>query len=291
MIIDAHSHPDWHGHDLAKSLADMDANGIDLTWLLSWEAPPDEVDPTYNAAMSESREGGPVPFARCLSYVERAPGRFVPGYCPDPRRPDAIDRLKAMKDIYGVRICGELKLRMMCDDWDAIRLYRFCGREGLPVTVHLDYEFETGKAYPRPSWWYGGGIEAFERAVRACPDTVFLGHAPGFWAHLSGDDRFDKDPYPAGPVVPGGILVALLRRYPNLCCDLSAGSGWNALNRDLAFARDFLVEFQDRVLYARDGFDTRHRELLDSLGLDAGVLAKIYSGNALRLVPLERGGS
>jgi predicted TIM-barrel fold metal-dependent hydrolase len=291
MIIDAHNHPDWHGHDLSKFLANMDANGIDVTWLLSWEAPVDEVDPVFNSAMPAAGEGGPVPFARVLSYVERAPGRFVAGYCPDPRRPGAVDRLKAMKEIHGVRVCGELKLRMMYDDWDALRLYRFCGREGLPVTVHLDYELDTGKAYPRPNWWYGGGIEAFERAVRACPDTVFLGHAPGFWAHLSGDDRFDKESYPTGPLAPGGKLVAMMRQYPNLYCDISAGSGWNALNRDHAFTREFLDEFQDRVLYARDFFDTRHRELLDGLGLEAGILAKIYAGNALRLVPLAEGGS
>lgn len=291
MIIDAHNHPDWHGHDLAKFLANMDANGIDVTWLLSWEAPPDEVDPTYNAHMPESREGGPVPFARILSYIERAPGRFVPGYCPDPRRPDGIDRLKAMKEMYGVRVCGEMKLRMMYDNPDALRMFRYCGTAGLPVTVHIDYEFETGRMYPRPSWWYGGGIEAFERAVRACPDTVFLGHAPGFWAHISGDDRFDKEAYPKGPLLPGGKLVSMMRQYPNLYCDLSAGSAWNALNRDHAFTREFLDEFQDRVLYARDYFDSQHRELLDGLGLDAGLLAKIYAGNALRLVPLDKGGS
>ncbi len=291
MIIDAHNHPDWLGHDLVKTLADMDANGIDVTWLLSWETPPDEVDPSTGAAMPGAGEGGPIPFARCRSYAEHAPGRFVPGYCPDPRRPGALDRLKAMKETFGVRVCGELKLRMMCDDWDALRLYRFCGREGLPVTVHLDYEIDTVTAWPRPNWWYGGGIEAFERAVRACPDTVFLGHAPGFWAHISGDDRFDKELYPAGPVAPGGKLVAMMRQYPNLCCDISAKSGWNALNRDHAFTREFLAEFQDRVLFARDDFDTRHRELLDGLGLDADVRAKIYAGNALRLVPLDRGGS
>jgi hypothetical protein len=291
VIIDAHNHPDWHGHDLARFLADMDANGIGVTWLLAWEAPVDEVDPAYAWAFPESREGGPVPFARVLSYVERAPGRFVPGYCPDPRRPDALDRLRAMKEIHGVRVCGELKLRMMYDDWDALRLFRWCGKEGLPVTVHLDYEIETGRPYPRSAWWYGGGLDAFERAVRACPETVFLGHAPGFWAHLSGDDRFDKEYYPAGPIVPGGRIVDLLRRHPNLYCDISAGSGWNALNRDHAFTRGFLEEFQDRVLYGRDGFDTRHRELLDGLGLGADVLAKLYSGNALRLVPLSTGGS
>ncbi|OHD72872.1 MAG: hypothetical protein A2177_03145 [Spirochaetes bacterium RBG_13_68_11] len=291
MIIDAHNHPDWRGHNLEKCLADMGANGIDVTWLLSWETPVDEVDPTKNATTPGTLEGGPVPFVRCLSYVERAPSRFLPGFCPDPRRPDAIDRLKAMKDTHDVRICGEMKLRMMYDNWDAIRLFRFCGGEGLPVTVHLDYEFDAGASYPRPNWWYGGGIEAFERAVRACPDTVFLGHAPGFWSHISGDDRFDKELYPEGPVAPGGKLITMMRQYPNLYCDISAKSGWNALNRDRSFTREFLTEFQDRVLYARDDFDTRHRELLDGLGLDADVLAKIYAGNALRLVPLDHGGS
>jgi predicted TIM-barrel fold metal-dependent hydrolase len=83
----------------------------------------------------------------------------------------------------------------------------------------------------------------------------------------------------------------MMRQYPNLYCDISAGSGWNALNRDHAFTREFLYEFQDRVLYGRDFFDSRHRELLDGLCLDTGVLAKIYAGNALRLVPPDTGGS
>lgn len=286
MIIDDHNHPDWHGHNLDKYLENMRRHRIDVTWLLSWEAPVGEFDPSYSWCTPEPGEGGPIPFARCLSYAERAPGKFVLGYAPDPRRPDAIDRLQAAVEIYGVRVCGELKLRMMYDNPDALRLFRFCGERGLPVTVHLDYEFPTGVKYPRPSWWYGGGIEPFERAVRACPQTVFLGHAPGFWAHISGDDRYDKEMYPQGKVQPGGKLIEMLRRYPNLYCDLSAGSGCNALKRDPEFAKTFLVEFQDRVLYGRDYFDNQHQEFLDGLGLPADVLAKLYSGNALRLVPL-----
>jgi predicted TIM-barrel fold metal-dependent hydrolase len=284
VIVDAHNHPDWHGHDLARFVANMDQYGIALTWLLTWECPEDEYDPSYNNVVPAGPDG-PIPLARVLSYVERAPGRFVPGYCPDPRRPDAIDRLKAAVDIWGVRVCGELKLRMMYDNPDALRLYRHCGKAGLPVTVHIDYEFETGHAYPRPSWWYGGGIEAFARAVQACPDTVFLGHAPGFWAHISGDDKAAKEIYPEGAVAPGGRLIELLRQHPNLFCDLSAGSGRTALARDKAHARDFLVEFQDRVLFGRDWFDNAHQELLAELGLPRGALQKIHSGNALRLVP------
>jgi len=288
MLIDAHNHPDWHHHDLARFLENMAEGGIDRTWLLTWECPADEYEPaTYHRTMLCEAEG-PVPFARCLAYKERAPDKFVLGYAPDPRRPDAIDRLQAAIDIYGVQLYGELKLRMMYDNPDALRMFRFCGEKGLPVTVHIDYEFATGYAYPRPNWWYGGGIEAFERAVRACPETVFVGHAPGFWAHISNDGLHDKEPYPKGRVVPGGKVVQMLRQYPNLYADLSAGSALNALTRDAGFAREFCLEFQDRLLHARDCFDHQRVAFLDSLELPEDALAKIRAENALRLAPEGR---
>lgn len=287
MIIDCHNHPDWHCHNLDNFLANMARYNIDQTWILSWECPESEYDPAFNHVLPTALGDGPVPFSRCLSYVERAPDKFILGYAPDPRRPDAVDRMQAAISIYGVKVCGELKLRMMYDNPDALRLFRFCGRQKVPVTVHIDYEFDTGRKYPRPNWWYGGGIEAFERAVRACPETVFLGHAPGFWAHISNDGQHDRAVYPTGKVVPGGKLIALLRQYPNVNCDISAGSGHNALSRDPEFAREFLDEFQDRVFYARDYFDNRHQELLNGLGLGRAILDKIYSGNALRLMALQ----
>jgi len=287
MIIDAHNHPDWHGHNLDRFLQNMAQYNIDKTWLLTWECPPDEYDPEHNH--TSLRDGcGPIPFSRGLRYTEHAPDRFVLGYAPDPRRADAIDRLGAAIEIYGVRLYGELKLRMMYDNPDALRMFRFCGEKGLPVTVHIDYEFDTGSKYPRPNWWYGGGIEAFERAVRACPGTTFIGHGPGFWAHISNDDLYDQVPYPASKVVPGGKLPQMFRQYPNLYADLSAGSGLNALTRDSPFAREFLLEFQDRLLYGRDCFDNRMQEFLNSLGLPQETLTKIYAGNALRLVPEQK---
>mgnify|MGYP001219933084 FL=1 len=285
MIIDVHNHPDWHGHDLNRFLDNMKRYNIDKTWLLSWECPADEYDPHYISCTPEVGPRGPVPFTRCISYAERAPEKFVLGYAPDPRRPEAIDQLQAAISIYGVRVYGELKLRMMYDNPDAIRMFRFCGEKGLPVVVHIDYEFSTNNRYPRPSWWYGGGIEAFERAIKSCPETIFIGHAPGFWAHISGDNQYNKTSYPTGKVVPGGKLIEMLHKYPNLYCDISAGSGYNALKRDPDFAKKFLIEFQDRILYGRDYFDNIHQEFLNGLGLPPQVLEKIYSGNALHLVP------
>lgn len=93
--------------------------------------------------------------------------------------------------------------------------------------------------------------------------------------------------YPKGKVEPGGKLIDMLRRYPNLYCDISAGSGCNALKRDPGFALDFLLEFQDRMLYARDYFDNVHQEFLNSLDLPSAVLNKIYSGNAVKLLSLQ----
>jgi len=42
MMIDAHNHPYWFGMTADKMVADMDARGIDKTWLLSCETPESE---------------------------------------------------------------------------------------------------------------------------------------------------------------------------------------------------------------------------------------------------------
>ena len=283
MIIDAHNHPGWQGHNLEKFLGNMARHHIDQTWLLTWECPASEFDPTYNNLMLLD-SSGPIPFSRCLAYKERAPDQFILGYAPDPRRPESIDQLQAAIDLHGVQVYGELKLRMTYDNPDALRMFRFCGEKGLPVTVHIDYEFDTGKKYPRPNWWYGGGIEALERALQACPGTNFIGHAPGFWSHISEDGQHEKEPYPRGPVVPGGAVVRMLRQYPNLHADLSAGSAYNALERDPGFALEFLLEFQDRLLFGRDTFDDQMQKFLNSLSLPGEALAKIFAGNAQQLI-------
>ena len=91
--------------------------------------------------------------------------------------------------------------------------------------------------------------------------------------------------YPAGPVTPGGKLWTYLDNYPNLWCDLSAGSALNAISRDPAVGRKFLLRYPDRCLFARDYFDGRLHEFIRACKLPDAVYRKIMSGNALRLVP------
>jgi len=287
-IIDAHNHPDWHGHDFDRYIENMDRFGIRQTWILPWECPRHEYLPLYDSVTVGRLLGdafGPIPFARCLAYKERAPERFVLGFCPDPRQPDACARLQAAHSIHGARVCGELKIRMTYDSPDALRLFRLAGTLGMPVVLHLQYDFQPTHDKPWTEW-FGGSIEALERALAACPETNFLGHAPGFWIHVSKDDLHARVVYPEAnaPVVAGGEVPRLLRRYPNLFCDLSAGSGCLALARDPSHARGFLDEFQDRVLYARDYFDNRHQEFIESLGLSLAIRRKLYAENAERLI-------
>jgi len=283
MLIDAHNHPNWHGFNAAKILHNMDEQGIDQMWLFSWEVPEDEYSPQYHAVLPPTGRG--IPFEDVLAVGKEAPDRFILGYMPHPKRPDAIDRLKAAVEIHGVQVASELKVRLPFDDPDALRLYEACGQMRLPITIHLDYPIDHGKGnYPRPNWWYGGSLDAFERAIVACPDTAFIGHAPGFWAHISGDDLYDKASYPDGPVLAGGRLSDVMRKHRNLYADLSAGSGLKALQRDRNFGRDFLIEFQDKLLFGRDYFDTRLMDFLLELELPQQVFAKIASQNAQRLL-------
>ncbi|MDP6776079.1 MAG: amidohydrolase family protein [Candidatus Latescibacteria bacterium] len=283
MLIDAHNHPNWHGYNADRILKNMDEQGIDQMWLFTWEAPEDEYDPSYHKALPPT--GVCIPLEDVLQVGREAPDRFVLGYMPHPKRPDAIDRLKAAVEIHGIRVASELKVRVPFDDPDAIRLYHACGEMGLPITIHLDYPIDHGRGdYPRPNWWYGGSIEALERAIVACPSTAFIGHAPGFWAHISGDDRYDKEFYPKGPVLPGGKVPEMMRAYDNLYVDLSAGSALTAISRDEAFGKDFLIEFQDKVLFARDYFDTALMDYLVTLDLPEAAFDKIKYRNALRLL-------
>lgn len=279
MIIDIHNHADYYGYSPKKFIANMDENGIDISCLLSWEVPVTEYDHAPQYAFSPFSDI-PIPFERCVAYKEAVPDRFLLGFCPDPRHPDAINRLRAAISLFDISLCGELKLRMMYDNPDAVRMYRVCGENGLPVLMHFDYELGGG---PWP-YWYGGGIEALERVLALCPETNFIGHAPGFWAHISGDELYKTESYPKGPITRPGKIELLLEKYPNLYCDISAGSGFNALDRDHDFAREFLVTWQDRILYGRDYFDSRHRNLLESLGLPKEVLDKIYYKNATKIL-------
>src|SRR4029079_2409987 len=73
-----------------------------------------------------------------------------------------------------------------------------------------------------------------------------------WWASISGEVSEDLAGYPNKPVAPGGAIDRLMDKYPNIYGDLSAGSGSNGLSRDMAFAKEFVIRRQDRLMFGTD---------------------------------------
>ena len=295
MIIDAHQHSFWHGQNDDDLVADMDANGIEIAWLLTWEIPPFEHAPKHHRYLNPCnvRDDGTnsgITLADQIRMRDRHPDRFVLGYCSHPALAGSAERLEQAYNMYGARICGEWKFRILLDDPRCLEVFRSAGRLSMPVVLHMDVPYlpdADGKATYQPSW-YGGTAANLERALQACPETTFLGHGPGFWREISGDADTAQGSRPTGPITPGGRIISLLEKYPNLYCDLSATSGLNALERDPAIAKDFVNRFADRLLFARDCYDSKLYEFLQSLELPEKNSKQICSENALRLVPIDR---
>lgn len=182
----------------------------------------------------------------------------------------------------GAKGFGEHKVGLDFDDPLMMRVYEACQNVGIPLLFHMDTV--RGKDEP--------GLPRLENALRTFPNLNFIGHGPGWWASISGEVKTKRDlgGYPKGPVQPGGAMDRLMEKYPNIFGDLSAGSGANAISRDLEFGRAFMIRRQDRLLFGTDylqpGQAVPQFEVFDGLDLPAEVQAKIYRDNAERVLKI-----
>ena len=142
---------------------------------------------------------------------------------------------------------GEVTPHIYIDDDRMLPVYEYIQKKNLPMTIHLASPCES----------YGLiddlHIPHLENVLKTFPGMRILGHAVAFWAEISADVTNEtRTLRSTTPVVEGGRVVELMRKYPNLLADLSAGSGTIAMTRDPAFACKFMTEFADRVYYASD---------------------------------------
>jgi predicted TIM-barrel fold metal-dependent hydrolase len=287
MLVDVHGHIGRVLTDrrefveVTNLIAKMDAWGIDRTCVLP---------------LSESPEGG---YLECdtedvIAACARYPDRLTPFCLIDPRfrnhpQIDFSDLLEEYK-ARGCKALGELLPKLDFDDPRALNLYRQAGQYGLPVLFDM-MDSETGYGLRD-----GHGLPRLEHALQTCPETVFIGHGPTFWAEISAEvPPGERTGYPQGAIVPGGAVPRLLRRYDNLWADISAGSGYNALTRDPAFGLEFLEEFQDQLMFGTDSCarsDVNRvppnvalwRDLTENRKLPEAALEKIAWQNAERLL-------
>lgn len=233
----------------------------------------------------------------CITAARRHPDRFS-WFCNiDPRaganKPDAdlqyiLEHYKAM----GAKGVGEVTSQRLADDPFMENLFSACERCSLPVIIHL-----------APTWndSYGIvddlGLPRIENILRRHPELKVIGHSTPFWAEISSDvTEENRNTYPNGRVAEGRVWE-LMRKYDNLYCELSAGSGANAMMRDPENAARFLEAFSDRVFYGCDYFSTTERypfeldkfmdELVRTGKLGVDNYLKIVRENAIRVLKLD----
>lgn len=233
-----------------------------------------------------SPEAWDVPLDTDFVLRETAPhrDRLIPFCSIDPRNVHlaGVKPKRELLERYveaGARGFGEHKPGVAIDHPGNLDLFRACAELDLPVLLHVD----TVRNVDEP------GLPGLARVLEAVPEGTFIAHAQGWWASISGDVTAEEmQTYPKGPVAPGGAIDALMDRFDHLYGDLSAGSGANAISRDPEFGRAFLIRHADRLLFGTDYLRREQRvpqfELLEDLDLPEEVEARIYRGNADRLL-------
>lgn len=188
-----------------------------------------------------------------LDMHARWPDRIIPFCNFDARwnhnRADAnfTPVLEHYKEL-GCKGIGEFACNLWWDDDRVLNFLSHAEKSGLPLLFHVASK-ERGQ--------YGliddRHLSKLEKVLQMFPNLQFIGHSMGFWSNISGDaNESNWMGYPKGPVTPGGRLLELFQKYPNLWGDISAGSGNNAIVRDKEFGFRFLEQYQDRLLFGTD---------------------------------------
>jgi len=268
-------------------------------------------------------------------WMERAPGRFAAFTMSEFARWDdfTIDFSRGFTDAcvacleqearggaLGLKVTKELGLRFHepdgsmvgIDDKRLSPVWRKAAELGMPVLIHTSDPVgfflpvdPANEHYPTlityPGWSFHGSafskaelLEQRTRMMADNPDTTFI------------------CPHVANMPEDLDWVSGLLEKLPNVCIDFSARM--DELGRQPYTARDFLVRWQDRVLFGADMPVSEHmyrsyfrfletkdeyfdypgyvgestnftRWKIYGLGLPDGVLEKIYRKNALRVIP------
>jgi len=297
MFIDIHAHAyrkapyGWSICNAEQLLASYDKMGIDMGAILPIVSP--EI---YFPQTNED----------ILDMAEQFPNRIIPFCNIDPRlltnSPNApLDMVLQYYKDQGCKGLGEVMPNMALMNPLIQNLFMHAETVGLPV-IYDGSDQLTGDfgLYDDP------GLPQLEHTLQAFPNLIILGHGPVFWAEIAKLESPAERSYffsikghqigycPDHPVKEEGVVPKLLRRYPNLGCDLSDGTAYAAMVRDPEYTFKFMDEFQDRMYFGTDilGPSTENQMLLKlcewrNMGkINETIFRKISHENAVKLLKL-----
>ena len=309
MIIDFHTHavdlrlPDEMDRvpvTLENLIARLDEEGIDKAVLMPVNVSPEiSQAPLFFSHKSDilsQLEAAACYSDRLILFGNLDPrmgcyGNLTADQLVNPPVTDFSPFLKRFKELGCVGI-GEIVANMSLDDPRVINMFRQCGEWDMPALFHC-----TGPGQGVYGLFDETGLPRLEKLLESVPNTIIVGHAPGFWSEISGNiSPENKFIYPDGPIEKEGSLQRLLRNYPNLYADISAISGYNAISWDKEYGIKFLKEFQDRILFGTDVCFADEegkmphlsylRNLLAEDLISREIFTKITCDNALKILKL-----
>ncbi|NPV09899.1 MAG: amidohydrolase family protein [Anaerolineae bacterium] len=267
----------------------LDDEGIDKAVLLPvYPSPENYIGPAFLTS-------GGLDVRTQVLEAARYQDRIIPFGNLDPRwlgnSPEAdFGPLLDWFQEQGCRGIGEITANVPIDDPRTVNMFRQAGARGLPVLIHnVGYLPGTYGLQDHP------GAPGLAKLLEAAPQTNVVGHGQGFWAEIgAGLTMQEKMGYPKGAIEEEGALPRLLRQYPNLYGDISAGSGHNAITRDPEYGVRFINEFQDRLAFGTDvcfggpqdrmPHLTTLKRLRDEGAISQEVFDKLTYRNALQLL-------
>ena len=271
QLIDCHLHINHFMRSVEDTIQHLDATGTTKAFILPLE----------------TGEGGvTLKTETVLNTFKKYPDRIIPFCQSDIRQSNVLETLKAYHRL-GCRGIGEQKEHVPLNDPRVEQVIALCDELDWPITIH----FQDGK-----NGYNQGLTDHLETYLKKYRKVRIIGHAQTWWANISAEVPLpEKTLYPNGPIKPGGIIDKLMSNYPNLYADLSAGSGYNALTRDIDFTLSFLERHPKQLLFGsdcpcRDGkganfkgvcFSTRLQAFLKKHVTKPSQLADIFYNNAL----------
>jgi predicted TIM-barrel fold metal-dependent hydrolase len=321
-VIDVHNHFGFkyrgNSQRLDEYVAIMDRNNIAAS--ISFDAPLGHED-DHIAFLAPHAER--VPFFVHLDFVRSKnksdPKTFAvnqPGFVRQKVENLTVAKqrgalgLKLFKS-FGLTVQDRNGSLIKIDDPQFDPIWKRCGELGLPVIIHsadpvaffnpTDNKNERWEELNRhPDWSFHGDkfpsreslLEARNHVIARHPKTTFIG------AHVANNSE---------------DLAAVgkwLDEYPNLVVEIA--SRINELGRQPYTARKFFIKYQDRIMFGTDGpwgeerlrYYWRFLETYDEyfpysekspppqgswriygIGLPDEVLKKVYSENAIRIMP------
>ena len=249
------------------------------------------------AISSPEAQLSPMTSEACKYLTVMYPGRFEWCCNVDPRAgsnsPETdLSHFLRHYQALGAKGVGELTSNLYADSPMVDNLFARCAELDMPVTIHISPKLGRGYGIVDEL-----GLPRIEKMLKKHPKLKIVGHSQPFWAEISGDLTEEKrNGYPTGKVVEGA-LTRLMRECDNLYCDLSAGSGANAMMRDPEHAAKFMEEFSDRIMYGCDictkgnthqyDFDAFLTQMVETGALSMENYKKIVRENAIRVFKIE----